>query len=138
MTKPSKTAEPEQLPLGHVVQDAFGSAGDRLLRAIGEAVGASGKVTDDLATDLGVDPAQFSRALHGKGAHFSTRWLPAVLYRDRARILIRHLCFMCGGDFVERPSLTPEQELGNLKRVLAESGAVGDAILRAARGEVQP
>jgi hypothetical protein len=134
----NESAAGEQLPLGTVVRDTFGAAGDRLLIAIAESVGASGKVTDDLATDLGVDPGQFSRALRGRGIHFSARWLPAILYRDRARILIRHLCTLCGGEFVERPAFTPEQELANLKRVLGESGAVGDAILRAARGEVGP
>lgn len=136
MTEKSPT--PEQLPLGHVVRDTFGSAGDRLLVVIAEAVGAAGKVADDLAEDLGVDPGQFSRALRGRGIHFSARWLPAILYRDRSRILIRHLCNLCGGEFVEKPALTPEQELANIKRVLAEAGPVGDAIMRQARGEVQP
>lgn len=134
-SKPS-TPPPEQLPLGTVVRDAFGTAGDRLLQVIAEAVGASGKVTDDLAAELNVDPGQFSRAIRGRGIHFSVRWLPAILYRDRTRILIRHLCALCGGEFIEKPELTPEQELAALKRVLSEAGPVGDAIMRTARGGV--
>jgi hypothetical protein len=131
-----ETPSPEQLPLGHVVQDAFGSAGERLMRTIAEAVGASGKVADDLAVDLGVDPAQFSRALRGKGgAHFSARWLPAIVYRDRERILIRHLCRLAGGEFVERPKFTPEQRLELLEKVLHDAGPFGEAVLRAAFGE---
>lgn len=125
----------EQLPLGAIVQDAFGSAGDKLLASIAEAVGASGKVTDDLAVDLSVDPGQFSRALRGKGTHFSVRWLPAILYRDKARIVIRYLCHLCGGEFVEKPRLSPEQKLERLEKTLRDSGAVGDSIIRAAYGE---
>jgi hypothetical protein len=130
-----ETPNPEQLPLGTVVREAFGSAGDKLLTVIGEAVGASGKVTDDLATDLAVDPGQFSRALRGRGIHFSVRWLPAIIYRDRERILVRHLCHLAGGEFVERPRLTPEQRLERLEKTLREAGTFGDAVLRAAYGE---
>lgn len=125
----------QQIPLGSVVRDAFGKAGDQLLVVLRDALAGQGKQGDDLAVDLGVDPGQLSRALHGRGAHFSLRWLPAALYRDRSRELICHLCRLAGGDFVERPELTPEQELAALKHVLQEAGPVGEAILRAARGE---
>lgn len=125
----------QQLPLGAVVRDTFSEAGDRLLQVLRDALAGQGKQGDDLAADLGVDPGQLSRALHGRGAHFSLRWLPGALYRDRSHAIIRHLCHLSGGEFVPKPELTPEQELSNLKAVLLEAGPVGEAILRAARGE---
>lgn len=135
---PCEPMNAEQLPLGNVVQNAFGSAGEKFLRGIAEAVGAAGKVTDDLAADLGVDPGQFSRAMHSKGTHFSVKWLPAILYRDRARIVIRHLAHLCGGEFVERPRLKPEEKLALLEKTRRDAGLVGEAVIRQAYGEDMP
>jgi len=136
MTQPPVNTE--QMPLAVDYRATIEAAGLKLLQVVAEAVGASGKQGDDFAADLGVDPGQLSRALAGRGTHFAVKWLPAVVWRDRSRILIRHLCALAGGTFVEVPKLTPEQRLEMLEKTLRESGPFGEAVLKAAYGEERP
>ncbi len=128
--------EDETLPLGFDFRSTVEGAGARLLAIVSHTIDAAGKRGDDFAAELGLDPAQLSRALNGRGAHFSVRWLPAVLWRDKQRHLIRHLCALAGGDFVPRPAMTREQRALAVLAFLEEHGGeLGQDAIRRALGE---
>lgn len=104
--------------------------GESILAACRELVRAAGKL-DVVADDAGMDPAQLSRALNGKGYNLGVHLLPVFFRHDRDRGLIRALCRMCGGRFIEEPRLSPEQELAAWKRELEkESPTLADVIRR--------
>jgi hypothetical protein len=128
-------ANPMQLPLGVDYRATVDAAGQKLLVTVAEAIGSSGKQWDDFANNIGVDPGQLSRALSGRGVHFSVRWLPAIIWRDTEHRIVKHLCAMAGGAFVERPRLTAEEKVALLEKTLRDSGPYGEAVLRAAYGE---
>jgi hypothetical protein len=125
----------DQLELGVAVRSALDDRLRALLGVLRGAIGAlDAKQGLDIAEECGADPGQFSRALHGK-ANFSLRWLIVVLWRDRSRAVISLLCRLCGGEFVQRPRLTPEQRLERIEEALRGAGAFGEAVLRAAYGD---
>ncbi len=131
------TAElPEQPELGFDFKSRVDGAAAVLLGKIGRAIDACGKRGDGFAADLELDPAQLSRALNGRGAHFSVRWLPAVLWRDHDHQVIRFLAQMAGGEFVPKPKRTREDENEALRQYVEEHmGEHGVDVLRHALGE---
>jgi hypothetical protein len=136
MAPPTDVIADDQLELGVAVRSALDDRWRALLGVLRGAVGAiDAKQGLDIAAECGVDPGQFSRALHGKGANFSLRWLIVVLWRDRSHSVIGFLCRLCGGEFVAKPRLTPEERIERLEQTLREAGAFGEAVLRAAYGE---
>jgi len=130
----------EQLSLGTAVRSALD---ERVVAFLGLArtvvAKAEGKQGLDLAAEAGKDPAEFSRALHGKVA-LGVKSLLVLLWRDRSHVLIQFLCCVCGGDFVERPKQTPEQRLAMYEARLAElaKSEAGAAIAAAIRGDDAP
>ncbi len=140
MRPPGEVLIAEQLCLGTAVRSALEERASAFL-ALARTVVAKleGKQGLDLAAEAGKDPAEFSRALHGKVA-LSVKSLLVLLWRDRSRSLIQFLCAVCGGDFVERPKQTPEQRLALYEARLTElaKSQAGAAIAAAIRGEDEP
>ena len=129
--------EPDStLPLGFDFRSTVEGTGIRVLAAIADAIDASGKRGDDFAADLDIDAAQLSRALNGRGAHFSARWLPAVLWRDRDHRVIKLLCAIAGGEFEPKPRRSRQEENELLRRYVEEHlGSMGVDVVRKALGE---
>jgi hypothetical protein len=121
---------PEQLELGQDYASQVDAAGVKILSAIAAAIDASGKRGDGFAEQLRLDPAQLSRALNGRGAHFSVRWLPAVLWGDPEHRVIRRLAAMAGGEFVPKPKRTREDENEAVRVYLEKrAGEVGRGLI---------
>jgi hypothetical protein len=129
-------ARPEQAELGFDFKSQADGAGEVLLRAVAEAIDASGKRGDGFAADLEIDPGQLSRALRGRGAHFSMRWLPAVLWRDTDRRVIRLLARMAGGEFVLKPRRSRDEENDLIRRYVEDHmGEHGQEVILRALGD---
>ncbi len=127
---------PEQLEVSFDFRSQVDGASRVLLEKIARAIDATGKRGDGFAEDLEIAPAQLSRALNGRGAHFSVAWLPAVLWRDQEREVIRFLCRMAGGEFTPKPKRTREDENELIRRYVEERmGDHGLDVLRHALGE---
>lgn len=128
--------ENDTLPLGLDFRRAVEAEGRRILATIAEVVDASGKRGDDFAAALDLDPGQLSRALHGRGAHFSVLWLPAVHWRDREHKLIRVEAGMAGMVVSPKPKRSREEENEAVRRYVEERlGDLGSDVLRKALGE---
>lgn len=140
MRTPEDILVVEQLCLGTAVRSALDERVAKFLGLARSVVAALEKRQGlDLAAEAGKDPAEFSRALHGKVA-LGVKPLLVLLWRDKTRALIQFLCAACGGDFVERPKETPEQRLALYEKRLSELAKTetGAAIARAIRGEDEP
>lgn len=130
-------APPEQLEVGFDFKSQVDGSGLILLRAVAESIDVCGKRGDGFAADLGLDPAQLSRALHGRGAHFSIRWLPAVLWRDHDHRVVNLIASMAGGVFVPKPKRSREDENEAVRQYVEKRmGDVGlDVLAKALGGE---
>jgi ribosomal protein L31E len=124
-------AREAQIPLAIQVsvREPLARAGRGIREMCREVVKRAGK-QEAVAVDADVEPAQFSRALAGKGYHLDVEVLPALFLHDPDRLLIQHLCALCGGTFIETPRLTPEQKLERLTKACRESGPIGEALLK--------
>ncbi len=130
---------PVQPELGFDFKSQVDGAALVLLDKIARAIDASGKRGDGFAADLDLDPAQLSRALRSRGAHFSVRWLPAVLWRDRDHTVVRFLAAMAGGEFIPKPKRTREDENEALRRYVEERmGDHGLDVIKHALGSDAP
>jgi hypothetical protein len=127
---------PEQPELGYDFRSQVEGAAQRLLEKVAAAIDESGKRGDGFAEDLNINPAQLSRALNSRGAHFSLQWLPAVLWRDRNHTVINFLARMAGGEFLPKPVRSREDENEAIRRYLeSKGGEVGLDTIRRALGE---
>ena len=126
----------DSLPLGFDFRATVEGTGQRILATIEQTIDDGGKRGDDFAAELGLDPGQLSRALHGRGAHFSVRWLPAVLWRDRSHRVVSLLAPIAGGEYVHRPVRSREEENEALRRYIeVHLGDLGQDVLRKALGD---
>ncbi len=112
----------EQLPLGTVLRNGYEDEGARILSAIIDALSAAGKSMDDVAADLEIDPAQLSRILHGRSAHIPPRLLAYVIWQDRRRMFVRHLCELAEGEYKPKPPPGADAALAALKSALIDMG----------------
>lgn len=136
MPTPDGSPLPAQPELGFDFKSQVDGAAAVLLDKITRSIDSSGKRGDGFAADLDLDPAQLSRALRSRGAHFSVRWLPAVLWRDRDHTVIRFLAAMAGGEFVPKPKRTREDENEAVRRYVEERmGDHGLDVLKHALGD---
>ncbi len=62
------------------------------------------------------------------------RLLVLAVMRDKTRTIIKWLCRLAGGRFVQDSPLTPEEELRRIRESLAKAGPAGQAILEDALG----
>jgi hypothetical protein len=124
-----------ELPVDDQVRAPFARLGEEILAACRDLVRGAGKL-EVVAEDARMDPPQLSRALNARGYNLGVHVLPVLFRHDRERVLIRLLCRMCGGRFVEEPRLTPEQRLEIYRRAVEEAApAVADIAARRVRDE---
>lgn len=114
--------EGEQLPLGANLRAAYEESGDRLLKSIVNALTAASKSLDDVAADIGIDPAQLSRVLHGRSANIPPRLLAYAAWHDRAHLFVREVCALAGGEFKPKPPKSVEEKYAALRAALMERG----------------
>jgi hypothetical protein len=100
-----------------------------------EAQRASDFTLGTVAHLAGKETPYVSKCLDVDEPHAALRMLAAVVYLDKSRVWLRGVAAMAGCDIVERPKLTPEQELERLRDTLRRHGKLGEAILAEAREE---
>jgi hypothetical protein len=129
-------------PMVESDQFLLGSADARCIEAASQmCVSVHGAVRDSaftlstVASLVGKDLAGASRAFDEEHPHTVLRYLAAVILLDKSRTFLRGLNRLAGCDLVERPKLTPEQELERLRDTLRRHGKLGEAILAEAREE---
>lgn len=121
----------EQLPLGTVLRSGYEDEGGRVLKAMSEALAGAGKSLDDVAAELDLDTAQLSRILNGRAANIPPRLLAYVLWHDRRRVFIRHLCSLSDGEFKPKPPPSAEEQLVAVRSALLDMG-IWDAVAQRA------
>ena len=122
------------LPIIDRVRQFLDHAADEI-RSECRAIAKRTKQGDVLAHTVGMDPGNLSKALRGDTYKLDLGALPALFVVDEEGTLIRLLCRLNRGQFTPDPEVTPEQRLESLRRACHQSGAAGDAILRAAGEE---
>lgn len=112
------------------LQATYSTASDRMHSILrGVVKRADVKQGDDLAATLGIAGSHLSEALSGRGVkHFSLRWLPLFLHRDRDRDFLNYATGLVGCRVIDKEPLTPAQKLEMLRAELRENGANVEAI----------
>ena len=103
-----------------------------------EAQRASGFTLSTLGGMVGKDAPCASRAFDVENPHTVVELLCAAFLLDKSRTLIRGINRMLGGEFVERPKLTPEQKFERLAAAVRRMGKAGDQFIAEALGEDSP
>jgi hypothetical protein len=127
-------AEGAQFTLGSA-DSKCALAASRMAALVKEAQRASDFTLGTVAHLAGKETPYVSKCLDATEPHSALRMLAAVVYLDKSRTWLRGVAAMAGCDIVERPMLTPEQELERLRDTLRRHGKLGEAILAEAREE---
>lgn len=105
-------------------------AGLELVRAFVQA-----KTLKEVAYALDEQPSGLAHELAERDYREpKARLLVLAVMRDKSRAIIRWLCRLAGGRFVEDSPLTPEEELRRIRESLAKAGPAGQAIIDDALG----
>jgi hypothetical protein len=103
-----------------------------------EAQRVNGFTLGTVAALAGKDTPYASKALDVEHPSLVLQLVAAIILLDKERVFLRGLARLAGGEYVDRPRLTPEQERDRLLETLRRHGSVGAAFIAEAFPEVAP
>lgn len=115
--------KPRQLPLEWSVRDQANQAWEQTAPLLKNIVDK--KTLKEFAYAVDEQPSVVSHSLAERYSHSPrARWLVYAIMVDESKRLIRFLCELAGGHFVERPTMSPEEEMKRTREWLERNPAL--------------
>jgi hypothetical protein len=126
-------------------QFLLGSADQRVLLAASRLAALMHQAAKDNGFSFGTlggliekDASAVSRAFDPDDPSTGLKLIAGLLLLDRSHSWLTGACRLTGGEYVERPRLTPEQKLERLTATCRRHGRLGAALIEEALGEDAP
>lgn len=126
-------------------QFVLGTTDQRIILAASRLAALMHKAAKDNGFSFGTlggliekDASAVSRAFDPDNPPTALQLLAGLLLLDRTHSWLGGACRLTGGEYVDRPRLTPEQKLERLTQACRRHGRLGEALISEAFGDDAP